>query len=147
MQDITMWDSKVLVAYRLLNGSQKIQFYDTLIEKGVDRAMEFCDHIISDNINAMVQGDGDSDVIVATYDYVDERNNSWEVNVLFDGPIIYISSDRLVPIRHFLVPSVFEKGHILVRVPARKPKSVNKRYYRVYERLNPLQDVIPIYYN
>lgn len=85
--------------------------------------------------------------LLASWDYIMPNGDEEIVNLFQEGIYLHINSDKLLPIRKWVVKRLYEDGTILVNVPRKKDKFFYKKYYKLYQIINVEGQRFPICYS
>lgn len=140
-----MWNQRTFILFRILPREEKIKFFDDLHDKDMETVIaEYSTKYLTDNLEDFHY----NEIQLTTLDYVNpEAGTKDQIDIIIDGPYIHVSSDNLEPIKDHVVRTMMENGHLLWKLDVKRPRHITHEYYRCYLRVNPLQEVYPIYYN
>lgn len=129
---------------RLLGTAEKMSLLKDVFSMGIEKATSHHFNLFLSNFPSitlaeeLLEGGAPTErrALLNSWDYNMPNGEIAVVNIFQDGPYLHINSDRLQPIRYWVVKRLLEDGTILVPLPIRKDKFFTKKYYKAYEILN-----------
>jgi len=124
INDLSEYGMEELNYFRCLTNSEKIEFLDSVCMTGVAETLnvflagEFTDTLQAPN---MIQT-------------IDFRGLGVVQVVIYDNEM-YLHSNSLKALRLY-IQQLFSAGHVLYRLPVKKPKEITDRYYFCFDILS-----------